>query len=96
MGFFNDKTFSAILIIMLVAFALLSCTPTTLQTQGPKQPNTMESVAKMKSVGSIIGCVFAPNDPVCEEMRTKKTDTKPHLSQKEYDDQNNKDWEKVD
>ena len=96
MDFFNDKTFSAILIIILVAFTLLSCTPKKLETQGPKQPNTMESVAKMKSVGLILGCMFAPNDPECEKIRSSKVDEKPHLSQQEYDNQNNKEWDKVD
>jgi len=96
MDFFNDKTFSAMLIIILVAFTLLSCTPKTIHTQGPRQPNTMESVGKMKSVGLIIGCMFAPNDPECEKIRSKKVDEKPHLSQQEYDNQNNKEWDKVD
>lgn len=96
MKFFDDKTISAFVIILVMAILLLGCAKKPLQQQGPKQPNTLESVAKMKSVGLILGCMFAPNDPECEKIRYKEADEKPHLSQQEYDDQNNKDWEKVD
>ena len=96
MNFFNDKTLSAIVIIVIMACVLIGCTPKNLETQGPKQPTTLDTVAKMKSVGAIIGCMFAPNDPECEKLKSKKTDEKPHLKQEEYDDQNNKEWDKID
>ena len=96
MKFFDEKTISAFFILAILAFVLLGCAKAPLQSQGPKQPTTMETVGNIKSIGSMLGCMFAPNDPVCDEMRARKTDKKPHLTQEEYDKQNNKDWDKVD
>lgn len=90
------RNYIVVLIIFAASVIMTACAKKPLQQQGPKQPSTLESVAKMKSIGAMIGCMFAPNDPECEKMRAKKIDEKPHLSQEEYDQQNNKDWDKID
>jgi PBP1b-binding outer membrane lipoprotein LpoB len=89
------KKFIGILIVVAAANMITGCANKPLQEQGPKQNNTLQSIAKMKSIGAMIGCMFAPNDPECVKLRDKRTDDKPHLSQEEYDNQNNKEWDKI-
>ena len=96
MDFFNSKTFSAILILIIMAFALLSCAKPTLQEQGPKQNTTMDTISKAGSIGTMLGCIFAPASEECQKLHTKKTDEKPHKSQEEYDDENNKEWDNLE
>ena len=96
MDFFNSKTFSAILILVIMAFALVSCTKPTLQTQGPKQNTTLETISKAGSIGAMLGCIFAPSSEECKKFRTKKVDEKPHKSQEEYDKENNKEWDNLE
>ena len=67
MKFFDDKTISAIIIIMVMGLLLCSCAKTSLETQGPKQPTTLETVANSGSIASGLVCVFAPN--VCVERK---------------------------
>ena len=86
----------AVLIIILIAITLTSCAKTTAPVQGPSQGTDIDSVARMKSIGSVIGCMFDPNDAECVKLRKKKIEEKPHQSQKEYQTENSKDWEKLD
>lgn len=83
------------ILILLIAVLVISCSPNKLETQGPKQPTVMDTVGNIKSIGMMLGCAFAPNDPECVKLRDKKIDEKPHLSQEEYDEQNNQDWDKI-
>ena len=74
MDFFNERTFIAILIIVMVTLALGGCAPKHLPDQGPKQPTVMDTISKADSIGLMIGCMFAPNSPECDKIRHKKTD----------------------
>lgn len=67
MDFFNDKTLSAIIIIIIMACVLIGCTPKSLETQGPGQPTTLETVANSGSIASGLVCVFAPD--VCVKRK---------------------------
>jgi hypothetical protein len=96
MEFFNSNKFIIIVLIVLMYMALSGCANKNLPQQGPKQPTTLDSVAKMKSIGALLGCMFAPNDPECERLKSRKTDEKPHKSQEEYDAENNKEWDEME
>ena len=96
MEFFNSNKFIIIVLIVLMYMALSGCANKQLETQGPSQGNTMDSIAKMKSIGAVLGCIFAPNDPECVKLQSKKADDKPHKSQEEYDTENNKEWDNLE
>ena len=81
---------------ILIAIILSGCANKPLETQGPSQGNTIDSIAKMKSIGAVLGCMFAPNDPECVKLQSKKTDDKPHKSQEEYDAENDKEWDNLE
>ncbi len=82
MDFFNERTFIAILIVIMVALALASCAPKTLPDQGPKQPTVLETISKADTIGRVLGCMFAPNNPICQN----KTDM----------DEENKEWDSME
>jgi hypothetical protein len=96
MNFLNSKTFMAIIIIVLMSIALTGCAKRVGPVQGPSQGTEIDSIAKMKSIGAVLGCIFAPNDPECVKLREKKTEEKPHQSPEEYQEENSKEWEKLD
>jgi|SRR6056300_319175 hypothetical protein len=95
MEFFNSKRFIMIIVAVLVAIAVSGCAKKSLETQGPKQPTTIDSVGKMKSIGAIIGCVFAPNDPECIKLK-QKTQDNPHQTQQEYNKQITEEFNQAD
>lgn len=82
--------------VILIAMLVISCSPKKIETQGPKQPTTMDTVGNIKSIGMMLGCMFAPNDPECEKLKSKKAHKKPHQTLQEYEQENNKEWEKID
>ena len=96
MEFLNSKKFIFIILLVLLVAVLSGCANKNLPQQGPKQPTTLDSVAKMKSIGALLGCMFAPNDPECDRFKSRKTDDKPHKSQEEYDAENNKEWDEME
>ena len=96
MEFFNSKKFIAILLVVLFVSVLSGCAKKPLVKQEPKQPTTLESVAKMKSIGAMIGCVFAPTEPECQKLRKKKAHEKPHQSQEEYIEEVNKEFDDLE
>ena len=96
MEFLNSKKFIFIILLVLLVAVLSGCANKNLPQQGPKQPTTLDSVAKMKSIGALLGCMFAPNDPECDRFKSRKTDEKPHKSQEEYDAENNKEWDEME
>jgi len=67
MKFFDDKTISAVIIIIVMGLVLCGCAKTPFQTQGPKQPTTLETVANSGSIASGLVCVFAPD--VCVKKK---------------------------
>ena len=96
MKFFDDKTISAFVIILIMGMVLLGCAKPTLQQQGPKQNTTLETISKAGSIGLMLGCIFSPTSDECQKLRKSKADTKPHKSQEEYDDENNKEWDNLE
>ena len=74
MEFFNSKKFIIVIVLVLFFTALSGCAKTVMETQGPKQPTTLETVGKMKSIGVVIGCMFAPH--TCDEAKECKDEEK--------------------
>ena len=70
MDFFNSKRFIIILVVFLVCVGMFGCAkPKQLETQGPDQPTTLETISKMDSIATALGCMFAPNS--CKEENVK-------------------------
>jgi hypothetical protein len=67
-----------------------------LETKGPKQPTTLDTVGNVKNLGLMLGCMFAPNNPDCEKYRNKKSDDNPHQTQDEYLKEVDESFEKFD
>jgi len=67
MKFFDDKTISAMIILLVMASVLCGCVKKPLESQGPKQPSTLETVANSGSIASGLVCVFAPD--VCVKKK---------------------------
>ena len=95
MEFLNSKRFVAIILAVLIVLAVSGCAKKTLEAQGPKQPTTIDSIGKMKSIGAIIGCMFAPNDPECVKLKQKTKDN-PHQTQQEYNKQITEEFDQAD
>ena len=74
----------------------MGCAKKTLETQGPSQGTTMDAVGKMKGIGLVIGCVFAPTSEECKDLRSGKKDEKPHESQEEYKQKVDNEWNELD
>ena len=91
----TSKTLKTLATI-LIAITLSGCANKPLETQRPSQGTTIDSVGKMKSIGAVLGCMFAPDNPECVKLRSSKSDDKPHQSQKEYLEEVNKEFEQLD
>ena len=71
MEFLNSKKFITILFVLLLCTALSSCAKTKiLETQGPKQPTTLETIGKLDAIATVLGCMFDPTP--CRE-KSKQT-----------------------
>ena len=61
MEFLNSKKFITILFVLLLCTALSSCAKTKiLETRGPKQPTTLETIGKLDAIATVLGCMFDP------------------------------------
>ena len=64
MKFFDDKTISAIVILIILTVTLCSCAP---KRMGNDPDGILETVANSESIAGGLVCVFAPN--VCVEKK---------------------------
>ena len=64
MKFFDDKTISAIVILIMLTVTLCSCAPKRMSND---PDGVLETVANSDSIASGLVCVFAPN--VCVEKK---------------------------
>ena len=64
MKFFDDKTISAIIIILVMGLLLCSCAPKRMSND---PDGVLETVANSDSIAGGLVCVFAPN--VCVEKK---------------------------
>ena len=85
MEFFNSKKFILLIALVLFMTAISGCAKKTLETKGPRQPTTLETVGKMKGIVSVLGCMFAPGSEECQSGKGKDTGS-----------EEDKEWEKFD
>ena len=72
MEFFNSKKFILLIALVLFMTAISGCAKKTLETKGPRQPTTLETVGKMKGIVSVLGCMFAPASEECKKLQTNQ------------------------
>ena len=66
MEFFNSKKFITIMFVWLLCAGLFGCgVPKNIETQGPKQPTTLETIGKLDAIATVLGCMFDPKP--CQE-----------------------------
>lgn len=95
MEFFNSNKFILIILMVLIVATVIGCVKKPIEAQGPTQGTTIDSIGKMKSIGQVIGCMFAPADPECVKLKQKTKDN-PHQTQKEYNEQITKEFDQVE
>ncbi len=62
-----------ILVIYLVCVGLFGCAkPKNIEAQGPKQPTTIDTIAKMDTIVNVLGCMFDPTP--CQEKAKEQSD----------------------
>ena len=56
----------------------------------------LDTISKMDSIANILGCALAPASEDCEKFKKEKIEGTPHQTQKEYNEQNDKEWKELD
>ena len=63
------------MVVVLVCAALSGCAkPKVLETQGPKQPTTLETIGKLEAISNVLGCMF---DPTHCQRQSKENQSLP-------------------
>jgi len=73
MKFFDDKTISAIIILIVITLLLCSCAP---KRMGNDPDGMLETVANSESIAGGLVCVFAPNVCVLKKELGETEDAK--------------------
>ena len=57
-----SKEFERYLIVflLLILVGLSGCAKTHVTADHPKQPTTLETIAKLDAIGKVLGCMFDP------------------------------------
>ena len=72
MEYFNSNKFIALLVIVIVFAGLSGCANPKLETQGPKQPTTIDTIGKLDAIANVLGCMFDPA-PCQEKAKENKS-----------------------
>ena len=67
MEFFNSKKFILLIVIILFVSGLTGCANKHIQADHPKQPTTLETVAKLDAIANVLGCMFDPGP--CQKQK---------------------------
>ena len=78
-----EKFIIAGLCMILVLLMLAGCAKPRVDNQGPRTPTTLETVAKMKGIASVLGCMFAPGNEECKKLQA---DRDPDKEDKEWEE----------
>tara|TARA_B100000941_G_scaffold195924_1_gene142033 strand:- start:2088 stop:2351 length:264 start_codon:yes stop_codon:yes gene_type:complete len=71
-----EKYIIAGLVMILVLLMLSGCAKPKVENQVPRTPTTLETVAKMKGIASVLGCMFAPGNEECKKLQTDRDTVK--------------------
>lgn len=89
----NQKIENLIILFTIVLLlGLSSCAKPRVSTD-TSQPTLMESIGNMGKAGKAIGCVFAPWNKECQQIKDEKV---PHQTQEEYLNEVNKEFDQLD
>ena len=59
----------------------------------------LDTISKMDAIANVLGCALAPASEDCKKFKkeeTEETEETPHQTQKEYNEQSDKEWEEFD
>ena len=81
-----EKYIIAGLVMILVLLMLSGCAKPRVENQGPRIPTTLETVAKMKGIASVLGCMFAPGNEECKKLQADRDLDKEEQEWEELED----------
>ena len=84
-----EKYIIAGLVMILVLLMLSGCAKPRVENQVPRTPTTLETVAKMKGIASVLGCMFAPGNEECQKLQTDRDTDKEDQEWEELEDNGN-------
>ena len=81
-----EKYIIAGLVMILVLLMLSGCAKPRVENQVPRTPTTLETVAKMKGIASVLGCMFAPGNEECKKLQADRALDKEEQEWEELED----------
>ena len=84
-----EKYIIACLAMILILLMLAGCAKPRVENQVPRTPTTLETVAKMKGIASVLGCMFAPGNEECKKLQTDRDTDKEDKEWEELEDNGN-------
>ncbi len=84
-----EKYIIAGLAMILILLMLAGCAKPRVENQVPRTPTTLETVAKMKGIASVLGCMFAPGNEECKKLQTDRDTDKEDKEWEELEDNGN-------
>ena len=81
-----EKYIIAGLVMILVLLMLSGCAKPRVENQVPRTPTTLETVAKMKGIASVLGCMFAPGNEECKKLQADRDLEKEEQEWEELED----------
>ena len=84
-----EKYIIAGLAMILILLMLAGCAKPRVENQIPRTPTTLETVAKMKGIASVLGCMFAPGNEECKKLQTDRDTDKEDKEWEELEDNGN-------
>ena len=81
-----EKYIIAGLVMILVLLMLSGCAKPRVENQVPRTPTTLETVAKMKGIASVLGCMFAPGNEECQKLQADRDLDKEEQEWEELED----------
>ena len=84
-----EKYIIAGLAMILILLMLAGCAKPRVENQVPRAPTTLETVAKMKGIASVLGCMFAPGNEECKKLQTARDTDKEDKEWEELEDNGN-------
>ena len=81
-----EKYIIAGLVMILVLLMVSGCAKPRVENQVPRTPTTLETVAKMKGIASVLGCMFAPGNEECKKLQADRDLDKEEQEWEELED----------
>lgn len=96
----TSKTFLKLSILSAFLFVASCSTIPNKNVEAEKDPydrgTLLDTISKMDAIANILGCALAPASEDCKKFKKEEIDETPHQTQKEYNEQSDKEWEELD